>query len=106
MTMPERKRSKRRRGLCPVCGKTAGTRLRDPNDPDSERINDLDFEREARPLGYVQEFGGRGSITTAEPFGPDDDPDGFFPRFKGHLLAAVREWHEKGWITDEELASL
>lgn len=106
MTTPRRPPTRVYRALCPICGRSGSVKLADPKDPEAGTVNLFDYEREPRPLGYVQEFGGRGSITTGQPFGPDDDPQGYFPLIKHHLLSAVREWHERGWITDEELASL
>lgn len=66
--------------------------------------NAWDFVRDpAKPLGVIQSSSGRGTLRTIGTFGPDDDPDEFYPRVKRNLLAGLREWRDKGWLTDEEI---
>jgi len=67
------------------------------------RRNAWAFNREVRPFGKVFSTSGKGTLMPIGEFGPDDDPDGYFPLVKHHLLSAFREWREKDWITDDDL---
>ena len=57
------------------------------------------------PFGVIQEVGmGRGkNFTTVGRFGPEDDPEGYFPLVKGRLLNMVKVWVKKGWLTEAEV---
>jgi len=56
-----------------------------------------------KPFGVIQEALGRGTFKFIGHFSPEEDIDGFFPLIKSRLLAATKEWLDKGWITREEL---
>jgi hypothetical protein len=94
---------------CPLCGTSHGKRVtrRMEGRPDIqlERENFWqgvqDFDPE-KPLGVIQETTGRGSFRTIGHFGPEDDPDGYFPFIKARILNIVKEWVVKGWITVAE----
>lgn len=68
-----------------------------------ERTKDYDPDK---PFGVIKDMSqGRGrGFQVIGHFGPDDDPDGYYPLVKGRLLAVLREWQAKGWITAEEIA--
>lgn len=110
-----------RSAFCPVCGTSHGAkRLEYPqkgyySPPATQNywqwIIDRDRERgldKDEPFGVIQEVGmGRGrSFGVIGYFGPEDDPEGFFPLVKGRLLQAVRRWLGNGWLTREELESI
>jgi len=67
------------------------------------RRNAWAFKREERPFGYIFSTMGKGTLERIGEFGPDNDPDVYFPLVKHNLLAALHEWREKGWITDQDL---
>jgi hypothetical protein len=91
-----------RQAICPVCGASHGKR----NGRNFwERTKDFDPDK---PFGVVQDIGrvGKSGIRTIGYFGPDDDPDGYFPFVKTRLLQAVREWVDKGWIAPAEIITV
>ena len=98
-----------RSAVCPLCGISHGKRVtrRMEGRPDIKLetanfwtgVQDFDPDK---PLGVIQETTGRGSFRTIGHFGPEDDPDGYFPLIKARLLNALREWVAKGWITVDE----
>lgn len=89
--------------LCPLCGTSHGHRREMYGAQMIGRRNYWDFQRKDKPFGYIRSSAGKGTLETIGPFGPEDDPDGYFPLVKGHLLAVLREWQAKGWITSEEI---
>lgn len=99
-----------RQALCPVCGTAHGIEVTDrvPGKPYIvlerrnywERTKDFDPDK---PFGVIQETIGRGSFRVLGYFSPEEDVDGFFPLVKARLLAATKEWLDKGWISREEL---
>ena len=100
-----------RRALCPVCGVYHGYRRdfiegkRGLPVPGSRRNYWTWGPRDpGKPLGIIQISRGKGELETVGFFGPDDDPDGFFEPMKAHFLAAISEWHAKGWISGDEVA--
>lgn len=83
---------------CPLCGTGHGKR---------NGKNFWEYTKDFDPnkaFGTIQDVGkGRGrSFNVIGHFGPDDDPDGYFPLVKDRLLQVLREWAEKGWITAKE----
>lgn len=120
ITKPELKRVSKptgeyRQAICPVCGRSAGLKRTNYNQKgysSSIAVENFwkytqDFDPD-KPFGVIQEVGGgRGrSFRVIGHFNPEDDIDGFFPLVKARLLAAVREWLNKGWIDKEEVADL
>lgn len=105
-----------RQALCPVCGRGAGLKRvsypsgsygADPGEVVNFWAATLGFDPD-KPFGVIQEVGGgKGkSFRMLGYFGPEDDPDGFFPLVKARLLAAVAEWLAKGWISAGELGAV
>jgi len=101
-----------RQVLCPLCGRGAGFHRtggrKGPYWDRGERVNfweTVQSYQEDKPFGVIQDFsGGRGkTLAVTGYFGPEDDPDGFFPLVKARLIRVVREWQRKGWLTPEEL---
>lgn len=86
-----------RRAVCPVCGTSH-------NLPHYAKT--LDFDP-AKPFGIIQDvMGGRGhGFTVLGHFGPADEPE-LFALVHDRLLAAVREYRAKGWVTQEEVEAL
>jgi|GEM_PF-2443026 hypothetical protein len=100
-----------RAAICPVCGRTAGRKRRkypyEHGDDSSASENFWEYTKHFdpnKPFGVIQAVGGgKGhSFQVLGHFGPEDDPDGYFPLVKARLLNAVKEWVAKGWISPEE----
>ena len=97
-----------RQAFCPICGTTHGTVVTEklkgyiPWTKENFWERTLTFDPD-KPFGCIQETLGRGSFKLVGYFGPEDDPDGYFPLVKARLLAAVREWLNKNWITRAEV---
>jgi hypothetical protein len=99
-----------RKMACPCCGMTHGEKRltkRKPFDlPEvGDTVNFWETVRDFDPdklLGVIQEVGaGRGrSFTVKGRFGPEDDPDGYYPLVMRRLLAATKEALIHGWITE------
>jgi len=102
-----------RQALCPVCGTAHGTevteRVPGKHYIALERRNywerTKDFKAD-KPFGVIQETLGRGSFRALGYFSPEEDVDGFFPLVKARLLAATKEWLDKGWITTTEIKEI
>jgi hypothetical protein len=104
-----------RQVICPVCGTTHGKEnvYFDPVKRKRSEIVDTRnyWERTLRfdpdkPLGQIMSGGGVEPMQLVGTFGPEDDPDGYFFLIKQRLLAAVREWIARGWISLEEAQSV
>jgi len=105
--------SEYRQALCPVCGTAHGVEVTQTVRGKPyiklkrrnywERVKDYDPDK---PFGVIQETTGRGSFKLLGYFSPAEDVDNFFPLIKARLLQAVKEWHNKHWITTEEIQSL
>lgn len=99
-----------RQAFCPVCGTSHGTEVTETVEGKPwivlqrrnfwERTKEFDPDK---PFGVIQETLGRGTFKLIGYFSPEEDQDGFFPLVKARLLAATREWFNKGWITREEI---
>lgn len=101
-----------RSAFCPVCATSHGTKRLEYPYPATQNfwqwLNDRDGERglgKDEPFGVIQAVGlGRGhSFGVLGYFGPEDDPDGYYPLVKARLLQAVRRWLQKGWLSKEEI---
>ena len=98
-----------RQAFCPVCGTSHGIEVTDrvPGKPYIKLKRGNYWERTKsfdpnKPFGVIQETTGRGTFRLVGYFSPEEDVDGFFPLVKNRLLAAVKEWVTKGWISKEE----
>lgn len=97
--------------FCVLCGRTMGKRniLVAPGKPWT-KIGERNLWKETetftgdKPFGVVKSSEGRGTMTFVRYYGIDEDTEGFFPPMKARLLAVVKEWLAKGWITQEEVA--
>lgn len=102
-----------RQAICPVCGVAHGSEVTEtvPGKPYIklarrnywERTKDFDPDK---PFGVVQETLGRGTFKVVGYFSPEEDVDGYFPLVKQRLIAAVKEWVNKGWIIKEEIEEI
>jgi len=92
-----------RQVICPCCGLQRGMVREVYGAQVISRRNAWDYTREPRPFGKVFSTRGKGTLKIIGEFGPGEDPDGYFPLVKHHLLSAVREWRERGWLTDQDL---
>ncbi len=102
--------SEYRQAFCPVCGTSHGTEVTETAKGKPwivfarrnfwERTKDYDPNK---PFGVIQETTGRGSFKFIGYFSPEEDISGFFPLVKARLLAALREWRDKAWISNEEI---
>jgi len=104
--------SEYRQAICPVCGRAAGYEVTEtiPGKPYMVLKRENYWERTkafdpAKPFGVIQDVSrGRGrSFKVIGYFSPEEDVDGFFPLVKARLLAAIKEWLDKGWITESEI---
>ena len=104
--------SEYRQAFCPMCH-TAHGKVASYRDPERRYIkgdmeNFWERARDMGPsenLGMIQDVsGGRGKgFQLVGYFGPDDDPDGYYPLIKECLLQVIRQWIENGWLTKDEL---
>ena len=96
--------------FCPLCGISVGMRniYVDPKKPWT-KTGEKNLWEETRafngdkPFGVIKSSEGRSSLKFVRYFDVGEDTDGFFPPMKARMLAAMKEWLEKGWITWEEL---
>ncbi len=110
-----------RQAFCPTCGTAHGYKRLGPRKANigtvSSTVNYWEWLKqrdisqnysENRVLGSIQAQGlGRGhDMQLIGYFGPEDDPDGFFPLVKERLLQAVKRWHDRGWINQADLDQL
>lgn len=104
-----------RSAFCPCCGTSHGTKRLEYPDPETQNywqwLIDKDRERgldAEEPFGVVQAVGlGRGrSFGVVGYFGPEDDPDGFYPLVKARLLQALRRWLQRGWLSKDEVEGI
>ncbi len=83
-----------RQAICPCCGRSQGQVAF------WERTQEFDPDK---PFGVIQEVGlgrGQGNLEVIGHFGPDKV---LFPLVKARLIAAVKEWVKKGWLSAAEL---
>ncbi|MDD5510448.1 MAG: hypothetical protein PHI12_06545 [Dehalococcoidales bacterium] len=107
-----------RQALCPVCGSSHGykrVKNGDIDDPGpGELVNYWKWlaarERtlghgDKQPFGTIQEIGkGKGhSMKIIGYFGPENDPDGYFPLVRSRLILTVRRWIARGWLKLSDL---
>lgn len=104
-----------RRITCPVCGRTAGRVPASKGErkyyETAETVSSWDILDDPGPeteYGIIQAQGlGRGrDFEVIGHFGPDDDPDGYFPAVKHRLMVAMAEWLRRGWITAGDIQQL
>lgn len=94
--------------LCPLCGRAI---------PEKRSIKSgyavvdhvgyfesIDWER-GKPFGVAHPAAGRGSFRESRDVDISEVPE-FFEQVKARLIDAVREWHSKGWLSDEDLAKM
>ena len=91
--------------ICPLCGRTI---------PEKRAIKmgyvtvdkvgyfeGIEWDPE-KPFGVVYEAGGRGSLRNWQYISPEDAPE-LFEALKARFIQALREWINKGWLTEEDL---
>lgn len=105
--------SEYRQAICPVCGTAHGQEVTQTvlGKPYIKLAKANYWERTKnfnpdKPFGVIQETLGRGSFKLIGYFSPEEDVDGFFPLVKERLVAATKEWLNKGWLTREEIEGL
>ncbi len=98
--------------FCPMCGVVHSNRvIRDPARKNQivsrvkfwEGRSGGDAEHK---YGVIQESQGRGTLRVIREFSPNEDPSGSFFFVKDRMLAAVKEWVEKGWIDKGEVEGM
>lgn len=84
-----------RQVLCPVCGRGSSSLTF------WLRLSKFDPGKE---FGVIQEIGlGRGNnFTVIGRFGPEGEPE-VYELVKDRLLQAVKEWRDKGWLSQDEI---
>ena len=99
-----------REAFCPVCGRTMGMRniFIDPKrywtktGMENKWKDTLAFTGD-KPFGVVKSSEGRGTLKTERYYDIDEDAEGYFPLMKARLLAVIKEWLDKDWVTREEV---
>lgn len=97
--------------FCPMCGRTMGkkTTYRVPGKPYfgiARQDNRWEMTKEFtgdKPFGVVKSSEGRGTLKFERYYEIGEDEEGYFPLMKARLLAVVKEWLDKNWITREEV---
>jgi len=56
-----------------------------------------------KPFGVIKSSEGRGTMKLVRYYGLDEDEEGYFGFMKARLLAVIKEWLVKGWITRKEI---
>lgn len=98
--------------FCPVCGYTHGKRnITVPGKPYIKLSEENFWERTQhftgdKPFGVIKAGEGRGTMRFVRYYGIDEDNEGYFPLIKQRLLNVLREWRDKGWISQEEISGL
>jgi len=57
-------------------------------------------------FGLVYQSQGHGNLRVVGHFGPNEDPDGLFPRVSKQLLDAMYFWVQMGWFTRFDIEAL
>ena len=98
-----------REAFCVLCGRTMGIRNITPEGKPWIKLGEknrwketLDFTGD-KPFGVVKTSEGRGTMKFERYYGIEEDEEGYFPSMKQRLLAVLREWQDKGWITKAEI---
>ena len=100
-----------REAFCVLCGRTMGNKtiLVSPGKPQfgvEKRENRWETTEKFtgdKPFGVVKHSAGRGTLKMVRYYDIDEDEEGFFPAMKARLLAVIKEWLAKGWLTREEI---
>lgn len=94
--------------LCPVCGRwLPSDRALKVGNTTIGRVgyfDSIEWDKD-KPFGVAFQAGGRGSLNNWRYIGPEEDSE-LFEALKGRLLQAVKEWREKGWLSDEDISSI
>ena len=95
--------------FCPLCGECKGMeKVRTGSYVTGhknwwERTKDFDPQK---PFGVIVSSSGRGTFEFVGYFSPEEDTDGFFPLIKARLIQALKEWRDKGWISEGEIRDI
>jgi hypothetical protein len=95
--------------LCPCCGRAIperrGTvRGKAGNIETQPYFNTIEWDPN-KPFGIARLATGKGSFRESTYIGKDEAPE-LFEAVKGRLIAALKEWMVKGWISRDELKDL
>lgn len=94
---------------CPMCGRVAGQKaIRREGSyikvgSSNFWLGPQTFDPD-KPFGVIMESTGRGSLHKVGTFDPWEDQV-YFPLVKKRLLAVIKEWTKKGWISQTEVAA-
>lgn len=96
--------------FCPMCRRNMGKKniLIEPNKPWTKTGEEnlwekaLAFTGETH-FGVVKSSEGRGTMQFVRYYEIEEDSEGYFPPMKAQLLAVIKEWLDKGWLTREEV---
>lgn len=89
---------------CPICGKAIQDRavkVGYATVGHTPYFESIDWQAD-KPFGVSHPAAGRGSFKDSQPINPQDAPE-LFEAMKGRFLQALREWVNKGWISQKEL---
>ena len=94
--------------ICPLCGRAV---------PEKRAIksgyitvdrkpyfDSIDWD-ENKPFGVAYPLTGRGSLRDWEYISPEQAPE-LFEALRQRFIQALREWINKGWLSQEEIRSL
>lgn len=95
---------------CPMCGRVAGQKVIRRADSTYIKVGSSNFWLSTlkfdpdKPFGVIMESTGRGTLHKVGTFDPQDDKE-YFPLVKKRLLAVIKEWTKKGWVSQTEVAA-
>lgn len=99
-----------REPFCPTCGRNMGMKniYVDPRKPWTKTGEENLWEKRANfneeeHFGVVKSSEGRGTMEFVRYYELEEDHEGFFPFIKTRLLAVIKIWVAKGWLTREEI---
>ena len=94
--------------LCPVCGRAIpegrAVRIGGITVGKTPYFDTIEWDPN-KPFGVALSAGGRGSFREWRHIGPEELPE-MFDQVRGRLLDAVKEYYNKGWLTDNDLKAL
>lgn len=91
--------------ICPLCGKSIPTkRAIKIGYVTVDRIDYFDSINwdPNKPFGVSYSAAGRGSLRDWNYISPEEAPE-LFEAVKSRLIQAVREWVNKGWLSQEDI---
>lgn len=95
---------------CPMCGRAGGRQVVLKKGSTWRKKGTVNFWAGTanfnpnKPFGVILETTGRGTLQKVGTFTPEEDTE-YFPFIKFRLLNVIKEWVEKGWVSESEIAA-